>query len=198
MFFGRTCMNAIKSISFLLLYALITQASSNDDINHYEKAFSILHSEYEQAYGKLNNKIEQCNLRIEIDYDSTVGKIPKGLSKQQLNSALFILEKQQNDKCISNAVGMYVSKASNLKRAIKIAQKEKIKIKSSGTFIPNLIKIRETEELLFYTPDSYFKMLSEYHSIRTTDRKKLESIQELQSNYNMVKLMEALKKKYVY
>lgn len=193
-------MNVIKSIIFLLLYALINQAGANENVNNYENAYSKLYLEYQNAHEMLNKKVEKCSLKTAFNYnfDSLVDKIPKGLSKQQLNAALYILKKMHGDKCTSSAVGIYVSKASDLKRVIKIVQREKINIKSSDSFKLTLTKINETEELLFYTPASYFQLLSQYQSISAADRKKLESIKELQSNYNMVKLVEALQKYYSY
>ena len=193
-------MSVIRAICFLLLYAVIVQAIASEDVSYYEKAFSNLYLEYQSTYEKLNDQVEKCSLRSEFDYDfgSIVEKIPKGLSKNQLNAALFLLKKQHSDDCNASAVGMYISKASDLKHVIETAQKENINMESSDRFKSILAKIKETEELLFSVPASYFQMLSQYQSISKTDRQKLVSIEELRSNYNMVRLMEALQKKYSY
>ena len=91
-----------------------------------------------------------------------------------------------------------LGKISLIILVIETAQKENINMESSDRFKSILAKIKETEELLFSVPASYFQMLSQYQSISKTDRQKLVSIEELRSNYNMVRLMEALQKKYSY
>jgi len=193
-------MNAIKLLVVLLVCALFSQTSAGEGVNYYENAFLDLHLEYELAYETLNQQMEKCSLRPEFRYDfgPTVKKIPVGLFKKQLNSAVFLLKKQHSDRCNSGAIGVYMSKASDLKYVIKIAKSEKINIKSSAKFESILVKIDALEKLLFSTPDSYFKMLSQYQSISVTNRHELESIEELQSNYNILDLVEALDKNYSY
>ncbi len=124
--------------------------------------------------------------------------MPPGLSRQQLNAAVLFLKKQHSDKCNSGAVGVYVAKASDLEHVIKTARDKKIIIKSGVAFKPILLKIDAMEQLLFSTSDSYFDMLSQYQSISKAARHKLESIEALQSNYNMLDLMDALQKYYTY
>jgi len=191
---------SIKSLVILLVCALFAQASADDGVDYYENAFLNLYLEYQLAYEALNQQIEKCSLRTESgdDFGPVVKKIPTGLSEQQLNSAVLLLKKQHSDKCNSSAVGMYVSKASDLKHVIKTAQDEKINLKSGAIFELILTKIDATEKLLFSTPRSYFKMLSQYQSISKTARDKLESIEKLQSNYNMLDLMDALQESYAY
>jgi len=89
-------------------------------------------------------------------------------------------------------------KAFDLKHVIKIAQDEKINIQSSAKFESILVKIFVLEKLLFSTPDSYFKMLSQYQSISETNRHKLELIEELQSNYHILDLVDAFEENYSY
>ncbi len=193
-------MNATKSLVIFLICILFGQANADDDMAYYESAFLNLYSEYQIAYETLNKQVNNCSLRTERDYDfdSVVKKIPAGLSKQQLNSALFLLKKKHSDKCISGAVGAYISKASDLKYVIKIAQNEKINIESGAKLKSILMKIDNTKELLFSLPDSYFKILSQYQSISKTAQHKLESIEELQSNYNILDLIEALQEQEKY
>jgi len=194
-------MNAIKLLVVLLVCTLFAQVNYADEgVDYYENAFLDLHLGYELAYEALNKQIEKCSLRPEFRYDfgPVVKKIPMGLSKQQLNSSVFLLKKQYSDQCNSGAIGVYMSKASDLKYVIKIAQDEKINIKSSVKFESILVKIDAMEQLLFSTPDSYFKMLAQYQSISETNRHKLESIDGLQSNYNLLDLVEALEENYSY
>ncbi len=193
-------MNATKLSVIFLICTLFGQANAGDGVDYYENAFLNLYSEYQVAYEALNKQVEKCSLRMGHDYDfgSVVKKIPTGLSKQQLNSALLLLKKKHSDKCVSGAVGVYVSKASDLKYVIKVAQNGKINIESSAKFKSILMKIDKTEELLFSVPDSYFKMLSQYQSISKDAQHKLESIEELQSNYNILNLIEALQEQKKY
>ncbi len=194
-------MNAIKLLVTLLVCTLFAQANADDDMDYYENAFLNLYLEYQLAYEALNQQIEKCSLRTKLgsdDFSSVVKEIPAGLSRQQLSAALFLLEKQYSNQCNSSAVGVYVSKASDLENVIKIARDEKINLKSSAIFESVLMKIDATEKLLFSTPRSYFKMLSQYQSISKTARHKLESIEKLQSDYNMLDLMEVLQESYSY
>ena len=193
-------MNVTKSIILVLMCVLTVQVGANEDSNYYENAFLNLQSEYKIAYDKLNAQVEKCSLHKKFDYNygSIVGKIPKGLIKEQLNAALFLLKKQHNDTCISSEVGVYVSKAWDLRKIIKSAQYKNLKIRSGASFEKILEKISETESMLFSAPSSYFDLLSRYQSISAENRQQLESIEELQSNYNMVNMIEALQKKYIY
>jgi len=184
----------------LLTGTLFTQANADGNVDYYENAFVNLYQEYELAYEALNKQIEKCSLRMKRgdDFSSAVKKIPAGLSKPQLNAAVLLLKKQHSDKCNSGAVGVYVAKASDLEHVIKTAQDRKITIKSGAAFKPILLKTDAVEQLLFSTSDSYFDMLSQYQSISKTAQHKLESIEELQSNYNMLDLMDALEEHYTY
>ncbi len=193
-------MNVIKLLVVLWVCALFSQANAGEGVDYYENAFLDLHLEYELAYETLNKQIGKCSGRPEFRYDFSpvVKKIPVGLSKKQLNSAVFLLKKQHSDQCNSDAIGVYMSKSSDLKYVIKIAQSERINIKSSAKFESILVKIDALEKLLFSTPDSYFKMLSQYQSISETNRHKLESIEKLQSNYHILDLVDALEENYSY
>ncbi len=191
-------MNVIKLLAVLLAYTLFSQVNAGEDVDYYENAFLDLHREYELAYEALNKQIGKCSGRPESRYDFSpvVKKIPSGLSKQQLNSAVFLLEKKYSDKCNSGAVGAYMLKASDLKHVIKTIQSEKINIKSNAEVESILVKIDALEKLLFSTPDAYFKMLSQYQSISETNRHRLESIEALQSNYHILDLVDALEENY--
>lgn len=179
---------------------LTIQVCATEDSKYYENAFLNLQAEYKIAYKNLNAKMEKCSLHKKFDYNygSIVSKIPKGLIKEQLNAALFLLKKQHSDICISSEVGLYVSKAWDFREIIKSAKYKNLKFKSGATYEKILSEISETESMLFYEPDSYFDLLSKYQSISVEKRRQLESIEELQSNYNMVNMSEALHKKYLY
>jgi len=193
-------MNVINLLVVFLACILFAQVNADDNVDYYENAFVNLYQEYELAYEALNKQIEECDFQSKpgYDFDSVVKIMPPGLSKQQLNAAVFLLEKKYSDKCNSGAVGVYVAKASDLEHVIKTARDKKITIKSEAAFKPILLKIDAMEQLLFSTPDSYFDMLSYYQSISKTARHKLESIKELQSNYNILDLMDALQENYSY
>jgi len=189
-------MNAIKTTLALLVWALPSFALADKSSHHYDIAFSALYAEFNDAYALLDTKIKACSSAEYTDHDfnSVMQNIPKDISSEQLNAALFLLKKRYNDRCASDAVGYYVVKAANIKRLNRTLQEEKIKIKSNDTLNSVLEKINETEQLLFHAPASYFELLWQYQSISENNRKKLESIEELQSNYSMIKLLDEFEK----
>ena len=184
-----------ENIVCLFLISVSTALFADNNIK-YEKIFFSLYSEYQIAYNELNLKIGNCSLQKKSDYDfpEMARKIPQHLSKTQLNSALFLLKKRYEDKCIHSELATYLIKSNYLKKLISIIQSQKI-VLPSDTDIDSIVKqIDEMEELLFYTPATFFALLSDYETINLEDRKALESIKELQSSYNLVLLLDSIKK----
>jgi len=186
----------IASRFLLLLFIAVqyNQVAANGTKDFYQSALSTLYKEYLESFKILNETVDKCSIRKNLDYNYSklASKIPSGLSKKQLAAALLIMKKQHGDKCSSSAIGNYLPKAAEIKQVIKTIHSEKLELKTSIDLNKVLDEIEEIESLLFSTPPSYFKLLSDYQSISPGSRKIIESIDELKSNYNLVRLLESM------
>ncbi len=184
-------MNVSRLLFLFFIFVQYGQAAAEE---YDQNALSSLYIEYQESYKILNETIEKCSVRKNVNYNYTKisSEIPSGLSKEQLAAALFLMKKQHSDKCSSCAVGNYLPKAAEIKQVIKTINNEKLELKTSIDLNLILSEIEEAETLLFSTPPSYFKLLSDYQSISLAARNKIESIDELKSNYNLVRLLDAL------
>lgn len=189
-------MNVYRKILLFCLLVLISQTYAFGANEHYLSAISNLNSEYQSVYKLLNDTIEKCSVRqgINLDYTLIAKKIPTKLSKRQLKAALLTMKNQFDTKCISGSVGLYLIKAAEIKQVEEIILNKKSELIALNNFNLVLDEINETKKLLFSKPPSYFEVLADYQSISQIQRQKIESIKELKSNYNLVKLLDALDK----
>ena len=190
-------MSAIRAAFAILLLLCGSCARASDNHQNYQRAFDVAYSEYKSAYHELNKTVENCSLqkRADIDFDSVAKEIPSDLTKPQLSAALYFMKKYHSDMCERNAIGNYMQKAHGLNSLINLLESKKIKI-SARDKIGDIRKLLfSREKTIFFVPDSYLSLLANYQSISAQDRSKIESIAELQSDYNLVKLLNALERR---
>lgn len=185
-------MSVIKALLFASTI-LLAQLAWSDEKLDYDVLIAALEADYEQAYAQLNAKIEACSdaKNTPQDFAALARQIPKDISRKQLNAALFLLKKRYHDECASPAVGVYVVKAQDIKRLNARVLENNIQLQAADKLQAMLAKVDETEQTLFHVPEAYFEVVADYYTLSKDAREKLESIEGLRSNYNLVKLLDA-------
>jgi len=186
-------MNSVIRYGVLLILLLpVSMGFAQEHQQYYKQAYRELLKNYQQKYVNFDEAHGHCGLQKfpKTNYAILADKLPKNLSRPQINAALYLQQRNYQKKCVGSALSAYfdisadlisVFDQSKIKNFNFIAIEEEIKLRKEIEKTFRLVKIRQKP---------YFRYLAAYQSIQESDKTILLSIPELNNHLNYVRLID--------
>jgi len=187
--------NAIKGfrrVLFFILILLVSVVFSQEEQNNYKKAYSKILLDYQKIFNNLNKAVQRCSLEAfpELNYAKLADKIPKNLSRAQLNAAMYLQQKNYQKKCIGVEVAAYFEITNDIFSVLDQHKKTNFNFISKEKEISLKEEINKTLLQLKVREKPFFRFLASYQSIKESDRAILQTMPELNNYLNYVRLVE--------